>query len=266
MHPLDTLEQVAAWARARGLNLVGQTDAETFDRCQPSGRRAVERDPACRSILVLGGSGPFNWNYLKRKLGPALAQAAPDAHPIDDWSRDVAAELLSMLRLGGICDGSVLLPNDRPSLNFVQLGECAGVGTISPVLEQLVHPEFGPWITLRAAILLHGQPFAAAAREVSMAFQPCDGCAQPCAKSCPADVYGGMRAADVAACVRHRVGGGCAIGCDARRGCTLGVEHRPREDEERFRHAHSMFMIQAAQSAAGASRSWLDRLRFLRRH
>lgn len=247
-HSAQLLSQIARAAHTLGLNLVGVVDAEEFDRSQPNGRRARELEPRCGSVLLLGSGGRACWERLRSELGPELEVPRPGHHPIDGWSAAVAADIVAKLRAAGR-DGSVVMPNDQPTLNFVQLGEMAGLGTVSPVIHQLLHPEFGPWISLRAAVLIHGAALPRLLPEVTGDFQPCDECSRPCADACPAEAYSGDEP-QLGACVEHRLDGGCASGCDVRRHCPIGQEHRYHEAEESFRHAYSRFMIEAMQRPA----------------
>ena len=48
------------------------------------------------------------------------------------------ARRVALPALAGLT-GVIVLPNARRALNFVQLGEMAGLGTVSPVLHQLLH-------------------------------------------------------------------------------------------------------------------------------
>ena len=41
-------------------------------------------------------------------------------------------------------------------------------------------------------------------------------------------------------CAGHRHSGGCATGCDVRRVCPVGSEHRYGVEEETFRHSYSL--------------------------
>ena len=135
-------------------------------------------------------------------------------------------------------------PTDRRPLNFVQLAEMAGLGTISPVIGLLLHPEFGPWVSLRAALLVRGTPFVPAdADGQSLDFAPCLSCAKPCLRACPVGVYDGLGGVALERCAAHRHAGGCDGGCEVRRACPVGARHRYGPVEEAFRHAYSLYSM-----------------------
>ncbi len=236
-------QQVQSHASAHGLNLWGIVSAERFDACQPKGRRVRERLPDCDTILLLGAGGSAFWNKMTQALGASfVAEPRMGYHPVDDYSARLAEETCGLLRSAGYkCQA--IYPDDEPALNFLQLAEMANLGTISPVIGLLLNPDYGPWVSLRAALLVEGSPFGPSRRPKPEPFQPCLTCHKPCLVPCPVDVFDGQGNADFHACGKHRHGGGCATGCDVRRTCPVGAEHRYGPEEERFRHTYSYYTL-----------------------
>ncbi len=162
-------------------------------------------------------------------------------HPINRFSAQAATDLEAMF---GQHPRRVLQPDDRRSLNFSQLAEMAGMGTISPVLGLLLHPQYGSWVSLRLAILLPAEALQGASEPDGLdGFQPCLTCSQPCVQACPVEVFDGAGGANMLACASHRHRGGCRDGCEARRACPVGAEQRYGPQEESFRHAYSLFAM-----------------------
>ncbi len=250
--PTELFDKLRHQGATAGLNLVGWADAMKFDATQPRGRRATDIVPSCGAIVLLGSGGRANWEFLRTQIATELDEPRPGSHPIDDWSSDVAIELLASLGRIGV-GGAVVMPNDERTLNFVQLGEMAGLGTVSPVIHQLMHPKFGPWVSLRAAVLVPGNPFGRPEPLVDSDFQPCHGCHRPCVAACPAETYTD-EGPKLERCSSHRLGGGCEGGCEVRRGCPVGAEHRYGPQEEAFRHAYSLFVMRSSL------RGWRDRI------
>lgn len=260
--PTDELfDAMTSWAADRGLNLVGVVDAEAFDKCQPSGRRASEHVPDCGVVVVLGSGGRACWEYLQ-SVRPEEFRDGPseEHHPIDRWSLEVSEELVEWL--GEVGEGaSIVLPNDDRTLNFVQLAEMAGLGTVSPVIHQLLHREFGPWVSLRAAVVLPGKPFAPFEPYSKEPFEPCHDCHKPCLLGCPVDAYSSPKG-PFGVCAEHRVAGGCTDGCGVRRDCHIGTEHRYGPTEETFRHTYSLYVMRrivGRPSLRSMLRSWWRR-------
>src|SRR5690606_31489448 len=114
---------------AQGFNLVGFVPRAEFDECQPSGRRAVDVFPGCGSILLLGSGGRSFWERMHDD-GVVAGSPRSDRHPIDAHSLALATESARWLAEHGVAS-RVVRPDDRPLLNFMQLAEMAGWGTIS---------------------------------------------------------------------------------------------------------------------------------------
>jgi len=207
-----------------GLNLVGTTPAARYDAVVPARWAIGPHAPDVRTLVVIGNGGGAFWEAFQRGGGPATA-ARHD--PLDTFTRTVVTEEVRSLgtELGGPV--RIVFPFDGgpPALSFQHLAECAGLGRPS-LLGVLVHPEFGPWIALRAALLL---PFVLDAPRPADGFDPCPTCVErPCITACPGAAVGSA-GWDVPACVAHRLrgaGDGCDAGCHARIACVLGRSHR----------------------------------------
>lgn len=244
--PHPVFGPLLARAAATGLNLQGLICAESFDRFQPPGRRAVDRMPAVGTILLLGHGGSTFWNGMiaaQAARGELLGEPDPSYHPVQEYTATFVEGLVADLGAAGIRVVPTF-PDDADALNFLQLAECAGWGTISPVMGMLLHRQFGPWVGMRAALLIEGAPFGALPEvEEETPFEPCLSCAQPCVSSCPVEVFGGFESPDYRACAEHRHGGGCGTGCASRAACPVGADMRYGAVEEEFRHAYSGFML-----------------------
>ncbi|HLU40332.1 MAG TPA: hypothetical protein VK081_13185 [Planctomycetota bacterium] len=226
-----------------GLNLVGITSAEGFDKTQPSGRRVRELMPTCGTILVVGSGGRDFWQKMLSDLGEPVRDPQASYRPIEDRCARSSRELVEWLAEAGVVARAVCAQR-TPSLNFAQLAEMAGLGVVSPVSEWLIHPQYGPWVSVRYALLLEGMPFGTAfTRSLAGEYQPCAGCDQPCVRACPAHVCSGG-SIERGRCATWRHDGGCESGCEMKRACPRGADHRFDAEEERFRHAYALFDLQ----------------------
>src|SRR5690606_8165904 len=124
-------QRVVEWSSERGMNLAGAVGAVAFDETQPRGRRAQERLPGCETVVVLATGGGSGWAAACAANGGSLGPPRPDYHPIDEWGRSVAQGLARDLERLGFAS-RVETPDDTEPLNFRQLAEMAGLGTISP--------------------------------------------------------------------------------------------------------------------------------------
>lgn len=238
----STLSELRNRAAADGLNLCGIVDAQRFDRCQSPDWRVRRLLPECGTVVLLGSGGRQFWQQMLEHSGRPRSPA-PGYHPVRDHARRCVDRLVGFLREQQLRP-LVVLPEDKATLNFVQLAEAAGFGTVSPVMHLLLHPTFGSWVSLRAALLLEGYPFGAVPdASLHAAWQPCSRCDRPCVTACPIGVHDGSGGSDFGRCAEHRDSGECATGCSARQACPVGVEHRYSTDEEAHRQAYNLFAM-----------------------
>jgi ferredoxin-like protein FixX len=206
-----------------GLNLVGATPVADYDRIARAELRIAARRPWARTAIVVGNGGGALWRFVAARAGE---RPAADANPIDELVEEVFERRVAPLLARRAVRFEIAFAHRFPGepLSFVDLGRSAGLGAPS-LLRVLVHPVFGPWIALRAVVLVD---FEADADRPAAAFDPCPGCRErACVASCPAGAVRLPDGWDVAACVEHRLAtGDCESLCHARFDCVIGREHR----------------------------------------
>jgi len=215
----DIRPQAAAW----GLNLAGVVDAQAYDADAPTGHRITDVWPAARSAFVLGSAGPFFWERFRERVAhdPSLARRP---EPLDAHTVDAVAPIVEMFRSRGIA-ARPLFPffgAADHALSFQRLAVRAGFGADS-VLGLVLHPEFGPWLAARAAILTDvplplSDPLGG--------FDPCTGCPAPCIAACPGGAFPEGRWAASRCLDAKRSLDPCRASCLARIHCVFGVAHR----------------------------------------
>jgi hypothetical protein len=222
---LNALEDALA---AHGLNLVGATALRSYDALAPREHALAGLLPGAESAIVIGNGGPAFWNAFRAFCArhPEL-ERRPD--PLDAFTQLVVEEAVRPV-VGGL-PSRIVYPFRFPDdpVSFVQLAECAGLGRRS-LLGLLVHPTFGPWIALRAAVLV---PVVIEAARPADGFDPCPTCVErACVSACPAGAIsdGGW---DIPRCAAHRLRDDdeCARRCHARFDCVIGREHRQAPEE-----------------------------------
>jgi hypothetical protein len=209
--PAALLAELEHSARAHGFDLFGVVDAQRFDAAQPVENRCSRLLPDCGTAIVVGRGGPDKFD------GRALA------------------ELGRVLRQRGL-RVRVASPL-RSSISFACLGEAAGLGIVSPVIHRLLHPQFGPWVTVHGVLLVSGRPFGPIAdASIAETFHPCCKCHRPCVEACPAEVHDGHGESDFGRCHEHRHAGGCGDACLVVRACPIGSGQRVEAAREADRH------------------------------
>ena len=228
---MDTSDPVAealgAYLCAAGFNALGVLGARQYDALVPPPFRLNPLFPLARSALVLGAGGRALFDAFERSPEASFAE-----DPLDSYTRRIANHAAAWPGLGA---ARALFASERREgvfADLVALGHAAGLGAPSR-LGLLVHPHYGPWLSLRAVLLCER---ALVPTPALSGFAPCQGCPAPCAEACHGRALAGPRF-DTAACrdTRRREPA-CEARCDARRACVLGQEHRYRERAE----AHHM--------------------------
>jgi hypothetical protein len=236
----DLLEILRAAATPWGLNLIAAISAARYDVEVPEAMRVAVVDRKVRSIIVVGNGGGDFWRAYT-----AHAAANPGwyqrENPLDDFTRVVVEGTLTpAVRAQDVCCTPIYpFVGGARTLNFMQLGKLAGLGGPS-IVGVLVHPDFGPWIAFRAALLVNVAIEAAGA---ALGFDPCPQCtARSCVKACPAEAVSSVTGWDLQRCLTHRVEleADCAPRCHARVACVLGPQHRYPDDELAYHHGRAL--------------------------
>lgn len=264
---MSLLSSTQQHAERFGLNLLGLVDAQRFDVCQPRERRSSTLQPGCGTIVLLATAGQaFRHGFLSaqlKRLAPNLpasglpAVGAPTSGSLPVTNGGMPRAMVPFHKLSHAVEETAmtgvrvvhhqlaqqghaarLVDARRNLLNFDQLAEAAGIGIVSPVSGLLLHPDYGPWMRVRAALLVAGKPFGEIPdASIAADFRPCCACDKPCVPACPPTAHDGLGNTSLQQCGSHRHGGGCGTGCHSRTACPLGAEHR--DPDAIPVHAHS---------------------------
>jgi hypothetical protein len=203
---------------------VGTAAVDAYDASVAPELRLRRLLPEAKTAIVIGNGGGAFWAAFRDHCH-AHPEHEQEPDPVDAFTRRaIEAAIATSTDTGG--PTRLLYPFRYPTdpVSFMRLAECAGLGRPS-LVGVLVHPVFGPWIALRAALLV---PLTLAAPRPAEGFDPCPGCTErACVDACPA---GAVTAAgwDVPRCAAHRLQpeDPCALRCHARFDCVIGRAHR----------------------------------------
>lgn len=234
----DWLPDMKQRLTRRGFNLVGVCDVAAFDSSAPEGARLGESMPGARSAVVIGAGGRELWSEItgpgRRRSSEGGGRTA-DPDPIDRFTTLMISAETDRFHL--TFPGAalrVLYPfgDATVPVSFLRLAEAAGFGTGDTVLRLLIHPVYGPWVSLRACLLT--DRVLRPDRRLDD-FRPCDRCPRSCLDVCPVGAIS-LSGWDHAACFDHRRSGShCIDGCAPRLACPVGAEHRFGTDEMKHR-------------------------------
>lgn len=232
--PHDPLAEFRAAVAPAGLLLVGAVDA---DAARPL-RWGQPPDPleGARTVLVVASGGTLFWERLPDD------ERAGRQHPIDERGQRVIGAAL-----GALPAGARLLTQDQAdAFDLRRLAALAGLGVVSPRLQLVLHPTYGPWVSVRGLVALP----VALAPAAPLAWDPCGPCPAPCLDACPVGAYSRRAPFEVGRCCDHRLqetapARHCAERCHARDACVLGREHAYGPAEMRHRHRAGLPMLGA---------------------
>lgn len=231
------LDQLTAAAAVAGFNLVGAGHVARFDEVSPPGYSltGAVTMPDARAVVVIGSGGPGFWRTFKETpttADPGELRRAGGS--IDAYSTIVVPRLAKIVEAEGAgCE--ILYPFGKSTrqVSFRRLAEHCGFGVAATVLGTVIHPKFGPWVSLRGALVTDMELPESQRLE---GFDPCKGCARPCVDACPIGTYD-HQTWDFPSCVRYRLfEAGCPTGCLSRLACPVGQEQRYSAEEYRYRH------------------------------
>ncbi|MDF1734244.1 MAG: hypothetical protein P1U37_03095 [Minwuia sp.] len=180
-----------------------------------------------KTRVVIGNAGSQIVSHV-----PGLPGGDPRTDPVNTWTRQVMAPIAQQF------GATVCFPFDGPPWHpFVSWMLGTGQAFVSP-LGLAIHPRYGLWFALRAALLFDGVlPLAQPA-----AVSPCETCRdRPCLSTCPVGAFTGT-SYDAESCRDHLAGSAgqdcMSQGCRARRACPVGPEWR-------YAPAHAGFHMRA---------------------
>ncbi|MFQ5457517.1 MAG: hypothetical protein ACE5FC_03540, partial [Myxococcota bacterium] len=222
------LSAIRREAAARGFDLVGVVDPAAYDASAPAGHRLGELSADARAAVVVGNAGPALWRRF-RCAHPGILDRRAGADPLDDFTRAEIAPLLQLLeaRKFAVSAFYPFFGATDHALSFRELGIAAGFGVWS-VLGLVLHPVYGPWIAVRAA-LLTGAPLHPTGRLDG--FAPCRDCPAPCIAVCPGGAFPD-RQWSAAPCLAAKARlDPCRTQCLSRIHCVYGASHRCEPEE-----------------------------------
>ncbi|WP_075996755.1 hypothetical protein [Salaquimonas pukyongi] len=195
------------------------------------------RHLAGRTALLFGNAGGSLWQHFS-----ASAEYRDEkSDPLDRWTRRIVVESVGQLTVKEQEDVESLFPFGKPLWPFQRWAKRA-MGISASPLGLLIHPQYGLWFALRAAIVLPqaGQAVGNVSPGEKI-LHPCDRCVEkPCLSACPAGAFG-QEGFDAAACRGHlgsaRAPDCVTLGCAARNACPVGAGWRYDEAQLRFHMA-----------------------------
>ena len=248
---MDLLNDITTALAPYGLNLIGTAARATYESLVPvqyhvtSLLPQTQSNQSVQSIIVIGNGGGAFWAGFRDYADARPGYFQKHSHPLDDYTVEVIENSLTPLLQHSGATYRYVYPfrfSTQP-VSFMHLAQASGLAGPS-ILGIVIHPTYGPWIALRAAILIDQQ---LASPALAQGFDPCPSCTErSCMKACPANVVSTEKGWDIPGCVQHRltVTSDCMDYCHARYECVYGREHRYPQDELQYHQAQSLATMQ----------------------
>jgi epoxyqueuosine reductase len=223
-----------------GFNLIGTTTVANYEALVPAQYQVAALLPQARTMVVIGNGGGDFWHGFQTYCDAHPGFRENREHPLDDYTVAVIETTLTPLLDEAKATYRYLYPFRfwTEPVSFMHLAHAAGLAGPS-ILGVMIHPHYGPWIALRAAVLLD---LECSAPPVAAGFDPCPTCTErACITACPATAVTSEKGWDIPTCVHHRlqVTTDCVDYCQARYNCVYGREHRYPPDELQYHQRQS---------------------------
>lgn len=223
-----------------GLNLLGTTSITAYESLVPTQYHVAALLPQAKTILVIGNGGGEFWQGFRSYCARHPSYRQERTHPLDDYTVEIVESTLTPLLQATGASYRYVYPFRfwTEPVSFMHLARTAGLAGPS-LLGVTIHPVYGPWMALRAAVLLE---LELALPPQASGFDPCPTCVErPCISSCPAEAISTEKGWDIPCCVQHRLHrqDDCVEYCHARYHCVYGREHHYPLDELQYHQRQS---------------------------
>jgi epoxyqueuosine reductase QueG len=222
------------------LNLIGTTTVAAYEALVPPRYHVASLLPQAKTLVVIGNGGGEFWTRFRAYYNARPGYLQEHEHPLDDYTVETIENVLapSLQSSGAIYHYLYPFRFWTESVSFMHLARAAGLAGPS-ILGVVIHPEYGPWLALRAALLIDQHLYIP---PVAPGFNPCPDCRErACMAACPATAVSSEKGWDIPACVQHRLRSpsDCTHHCHARYECVYGQAHRYPPDELQYHQQRS---------------------------
>lgn len=242
---MDLAQDLITALAPHGFNLIGTASVAAYEALAPERYHIRTLLPGAKTAVVIGNGGGAFWAGFRAHCKARPGYLHGREHPLDDYTVEIIESALTSLLEGTQTQYRYVYPFRfwTEPVSFMHLAQAAGLAGPS-ILGVVIHPVYGPWMALRAAVLLD--------RELSIppaapGFNPCPTCTErACVPACPAGAVSAATGWDIPACVRHRlhIREDCVDHCRARYQCVYGREHRYPPDALSYHQQRSFAEMQ----------------------
>lgn len=218
------IQRISHACDEHGLDLVAPFDSRWYHEARPEGPELPTFDREGALGLLIGNTRALWPHFLDALADHPERLEAPD--PLDTWIESCLQEVLEPIEV----EHRILWAHEPVSAgNFLPvqaIAEVAGLATVSPS-QLAIHPEYGPWLALRAVVAFDLPGPGGPAPEPE---RPCRDCSAPCVDALDRalDADESDESAGVRESWRRWV--------DVRDACPVGREHRYSDAQIRYHY------------------------------
>lgn len=229
---MDLLQEITVALRPYGFNLIGPATVASYEALVPVRYHVTSLLPQAKTVVVIGNGGGEFWSGFRARCDARPEYLQERIHPLDDYTVEVIEHALApcLDQSGAIYRYLYPFRFSTEPVSFMHLARAAALAGPS-ILGVVIHPTYGPWMALRAALLIDQELYVPPA---APGFDPCPTCIErACMAACPAGAVSTEKGWDIPLCIQHRlqVTSDCIDRCHARYDCVYGHEHRYPPDE-----------------------------------
>ncbi len=229
-----------------GLNLIKVLSAERANEAMAGPLKVHNLMPGAGSVVMIGNYGGRMWEILQADMEADPSKYDGHRDPVDDLSAEAIEAAVEELAGSGLRARAVYPWRQEACgwLPFQSWAPACGFGKMG-LVGVVVHPEYGPWLSFRGAIILDAELEPDPPLED---FEPCAGCEAPCIEECPAGAVS-REGCNVQKCLGARLfDSRCEMRCAAREACVYGGEYRFSREQITY---HSFTGIQKIRRMMG---------------
>ena len=205
---MSWLKNIQNQSEKIGLNLLGIADGAPYQNILSG----------CKSVIVIANGGSEMWEYFLSDVRAAPEIFTEQEHPLDCWLQTHFEKIDPApppTRKWIRCAAT------DQFLDFRPLAITAGLGSHSH-LGLVIHPKYGLWISLRAAIFT--TEYFAPSRLLIQ--NPCSSCPKFCAQSCVGNAFT-ENGWSISQCADfHQRSSACESSCLSRLSCPIGKDYQ----------------------------------------
>ncbi len=234
---MDNLKKIKEILYSSGFNLFGLSSLESYDNNVLANQKILKFYPSQKTIVLFGSGGKYFWDVFKKfqetKEGKLFKNLKD---PIDSYTEYCLSKLKIMFP-ETIQECLYPFKAEKLFIDYQKLAVCTGLGHYSPYIKLVLHPDFGPWISLRGLFLTKEILELTGPLTTPV---PCLTCYKPCLRACPVKAVTETNYDFYQCAIYRNLETDCLSSCHVREVCIIGPEHAYSTEEGLHRNKSSM--------------------------